>query len=186
MVIDGLCRRTLICVDQLPGTDRAPTAPNGGRRRYERTHLAADRAVRWSLRSGCPVRPPHIQVVTRLPGRPGNSTGSRWSRRSLRRVAGGPDGNARSAADMGGCLVPDGAASESSDLRDLRAGGALTHTGGGPTRAPTWAAGNPMCDAAFRGSGADLRLRFAVGVVAPFLRCRWSHVGAKLRVGVRE
>ena len=35
-------------------------------------------------------------------------------------------------------------------------------------------------------SAADFRLRFAGGVLVPFLRCRWSHVGAKRRVGMSE
>ena len=35
-------------------------------------------------------------------------------------------------------------------------------------------------------SPADLRLRLAGGVLVPFLRCRWSHVGAKRRVGMCE
>src|SRR5690348_12768456 len=35
-------------------------------------------------------------------------------------------------------------------------------------------------------SGADFRLRFTGGVVVPFLWCRWSRVGAQLRIGVRE
>src|SRR5438270_9118120 len=35
-------------------------------------------------------------------------------------------------------------------------------------------------------SAAGLRLRFAGGVVVPFLPCRWSRVGTKRRVGMRE
>jgi len=55
---------------------------------------------------------------------------------------------------MGGCLAPDGAASESSDLRDLRAGqpwlrgsaAVRWHTPAAAlTRAPAWAAGNLLC-----------------------------------------
>ena len=61
-----------------------------------------------------------------------------------------------------------------------------TPRGGSLPRAPAWTAGSLCVVQHFRGSGADLRLRFAGGVVVPFLRCRWSHVGAKLRVGVRE
>jgi hypothetical protein len=37
-----------------------------------------------------------------------------------------------------------------------------------------------------RRSAADLRLRFAGGVLIPFLRCRWSHVGAKRRIRMRK
>jgi hypothetical protein len=35
-------------------------------------------------------------------------------------------------------------------------------------------------------SAADLRLRFAGGVLVPYPRCRWPHVGAQRRIGMRE
>ena len=54
------------------------------------------------------------------------------------------------------------------------------------TGVPAWAAGNLCVVQHFLGLGADLRLRFAGGVVVPFVRCRWSRVGAQLRIGVRE
>jgi hypothetical protein len=44
----------------------------------------------------------------------------------------------------------------------------------------------PIDDMWLGRSAADLRLRFAGGVVVPFLRCRWSHVGAQRRIGMRE
>jgi hypothetical protein len=85
----ALERKGTLAIHSLILPDQHPHLPP-----TERSARACARAVRLGHH---PYRSLHdSQAVRQAP-----PTGSRWSRRSLRRVAGGPDGNARSAADMG-------------------------------------------------------------------------------------